>query len=231
METTVDIFASKGIEYLFVIGYLLLFIPFWLYLSGRRRVTERSHLRVRAPSWVTIPDGYFFHPAHTWAHRARGTEVRVGLDALATGLVGLADTVILPSLGEEVEAGRVAAVLEVDGARFELLAPLDGEVTAINQAVAARPATMVEDPYGMGWLFDLRMRDGRDPARSLLSDSEARAWMGEAELAVMEAVAPGVGPTLQDGGQLLPGSLRSLAPAKWTQLVERILGTSDKSAI
>ena len=59
----VDIFATKGIEYLLVLFFLATFLAFWLYFTTDRKVTVRARgTRLRnLMEWFSIPEGIFFH--------------------------------------------------------------------------------------------------------------------------------------------------------------------------
>ena len=88
----------------------------------------------------------------------------------------------LPEIGRKVEQGKEAAVVEWVKAASEVYAPVSGEVTAVNDALAAEPAKVNADPKGEGWFFKLHARrpkaarraDGRGRLSSALSRSSIR---------------------------------------------------------
>ena len=51
------------------------------------------------------------------------------------------------------------AVVESVKAASELYAPIGGEVTEINEALADAPEAVNADPLGGGWFFKLRLAD------------------------------------------------------------------------
>ena len=81
-STYVDIFATKGIEYILVITFLVLLIGFWRFLMGGRKpiaAMARAARRITR-SWFGLPEGVFHHQGHAWAVPEGGDQVRVGLD-------------------------------------------------------------------------------------------------------------------------------------------------------
>jgi glycine cleavage system H protein len=84
--TYVDIFATKGIEYLLVISVLVLFIPFWRMVSRpARAIYEAAESVVPAISeWFHFPEEkVYYHQGHSWAMPESGNVVRVGIDDFA----------------------------------------------------------------------------------------------------------------------------------------------------
>jgi glycine cleavage system H protein len=73
--TYYNMFDTKGIEYLVVIAFLLLLIPFWLALNRRVNVKEtvRKALGVLSANVLRIPQGVFYSKNHTW-HTSKDRE-------------------------------------------------------------------------------------------------------------------------------------------------------------
>jgi glycine cleavage system H protein len=68
--TYVDIFATKGIEYLLVIGFLMVFILFWRTLNTPAKVAYEYVTEKVIPSiseWFYSPEGVYYHRGHSWA--------------------------------------------------------------------------------------------------------------------------------------------------------------------
>ena len=85
--------------------------------------------------------------------------VVVGITAHASEQLGDIVFVDLPSVGDEVEKDDDAAVIESVKAASDILAPLDGEIVAINEALADAPTKVNEDPLGEGWFFKIKPSD------------------------------------------------------------------------
>jgi len=85
--------------------------------------------------------------------------VRVGITEYAQDQLGDVVFVDLPEVGRQVSAGDVFGEVESTKSVSELFAPVDGEVVAVNDAVADAPELINSDPYGEGWLIEIRLDD------------------------------------------------------------------------
>mgnify|MGYP001557591194 FL=1 len=92
---------------------------------------------------------------HEWV-RVDGDEATVGITKYAAEQLGDVVYVELPEIGRKVGAGGEAAVVESVKAASEVYAPVGGEVSGANDALAAEPAKVNADPEGTGWFFKLK---------------------------------------------------------------------------
>lgn len=224
-----EFMATKGIEYLMAIGYLILIIPFW-YLAtrdhGRQPATVRFAPVQAMRSWFSVPEGLYFHRGHTWAVPESEGVYRVGLDDFAQRLVGRPDAVDLPRAGAVVESGTPGLKLKFDGHAVKVLSPVGGEVVETNPEVLRDPKVVNDDPYGNGWLMKVRVPRPASALSNLLSGRLARAWMDEAAETLSGLMGPKLGPVLQDGGVPVSGFARELSPQEWTRIAEQLLLTA-----
>ena len=95
---------------------------------------------------------------HEWV-RVEGGEATIGITKFAAEQLGDVVFVELPDAGRKVGAGGEAAVVESVKAASEVYAPLSGEVTAANSALADEPAKVNADPEGEGWFFKIKLDD------------------------------------------------------------------------
>ena len=93
---------------------------------------------------------------HEWV-RLEGDTAVVGISQYAQEQLGDVVYVELPEVGRKVEKGKEMAVVESVKAASEVYAPVSGEVVAVNQALAAEPATVNADPMGNGWFVKLKV--------------------------------------------------------------------------
>lgn len=226
-----DFLATKGIEYLLVIGYLFALIPFWWLLFGRRaRAAARPALQLAPVTamrpWFQVPDGVHFHRGHTWALPIGGGVYRVGIDDFAQRLLGPPKALRLPVVGAELEQGVPGWTLQVDGQSLSLLSPVGGEVVATNDAALLEPSVVCDDPYGRGWLLEVKPKHPEATDVNLLDGSLARAWMDDAASTLSRMMGPTLGPVLQDGGIPVSGFARELAGEHWPRLARELLATS-----
>jgi glycine cleavage system H lipoate-binding protein len=217
--------SAKLLEYGLSIGYLVLFVFFWRYVQGGKPAPARAAVRaVRHPAgWFHLPDGVHLHPGHTWARVEAGGVVTVGMDDLATRLVGPLE-VKLPAPGACLQQGEPALAV-TDGARsVDLAAPVDGTVLAVNRAAAEEPGRL-EDAYGRGWLFKVKPPRFAANVRQLFSGAAAREWLEGASQALAARLSPQLGHVLQDGGTPVNGIARELDPEHWDEIARKFFRT------
>jgi glycine cleavage system H protein len=213
--------ATKAIEYLLAVAYLLFFIPFSRALISPARPRARSSAW-RFADWFYVPDGVYLHKGHAWA-RPEPAGVAVGLDEFVHDFVGAIEGVELPALDRRIRQGRPAFGIRAGGKSFTLRAPVSGRVTDVNERALSDPAALATDPYGAGWLFRVTP-DRLDPnLKSLFSRGRARRFLAEATESLYLAFHPEALSLAQDGGLLVHGIARELDPEHWDDLVRSVL--------
>lgn len=213
----VDIFATKGIEYIIVMAFLAAFIYFSRYLAYRP-AAEKQGGAAGSMGYFRIPEGLFYHQGHGWLRPEPDSIGVVGMDDFAHKLVGPVDAVELPGVGARLAQGDKAWSLVVGSVKIPMLSPVDGEVVAVNPEALRSPAALGADPYGKGWLFKVRSPRIAADIRNLLSGKLARAWMENA-LGTLHPMNPEhLGPVLQDGGLPVEGLARILGGDRWDEL-------------
>ena len=98
---------------------------------------------------------------HEWI-RVEGDIATVGITDYAQEQLGDVVFVELPDAGKAVEKGGEAAVVESVKAASEIYAPVAGEITEANQAIADDPALVNSDPAGEGWFFKLKVANAAE---------------------------------------------------------------------
>lgn len=125
-----------------------------------------------------VPEDLRYSSEHEWARPTDdpGT-VRIGITDFAQDSLGDVVFVDLPAVGSTVNASQSVGELESTKSVSEMYAPVSGTVTALNPALADRPQLLNEDPYGEGWLCEIRMSDPAE-LESLLDAAAYRAIIG-----------------------------------------------------
>ena len=95
---------------------------------------------------------------HEWL-RVEGDLVVVGITAHASEQLGDVVFVDLPEPETEVTKDEEVAVIESVKAASDILAPVDGEIVEVNEALADNPGKVNEDPLGDGWFFKMKLED------------------------------------------------------------------------
>jgi glycine cleavage system H protein len=106
----------------------------------------------------SYPDELLYHPEHDWA-RVDGGSATFGITWYAQDALGEVVFFEPPEAGIEVKKDTPYAEVESVKAVSEVYAPLSGEVTEVNAAVAESPETINGDPYGDGWLVKVTLSD------------------------------------------------------------------------
>jgi glycine cleavage system H protein len=107
---------------------------------------------------MNIPSDLKYTESHEWVRAEADGTVTVGITEYAQDALGDIVFVELPKVGKTYTAGDDAAVVESVKAASDIYAPLSGQVTAVNEAVAAAPESINADAYG-AWLFKLAPSD------------------------------------------------------------------------
>ena len=95
---------------------------------------------------------------HEWL-RVEGELVVVGITEHAATQLGDVVFVELPEVETMVAQGDEVCVIESVKAASDILAPVDGEIVAVNEALVDNPGLVNEDPTGTAWFFKLRLDD------------------------------------------------------------------------
>lgn len=103
-----------------------------------------------------IPAELRYTAEHEWVQRTSEDTVRVGITDFAQDSLGDVVFVQLPEVGTEVTAGESFGEVESTKSVSDLYAPLSATVVAVNAELDAKPELVNSDPYGQGWLLELR---------------------------------------------------------------------------
>ena len=107
---------------------------------------------------ASYPDDLKYHPEHDWA-RIEGDEATFGITWYAQDALGEVVFFDPPSVGDTVTANESYAEVESVKAVSDVIAPLSGEVLAVNDKIVDNPELINTDPYGDGWLVRVKLSD------------------------------------------------------------------------
>jgi glycine cleavage system H protein len=105
-----------------------------------------------------VPGDLRYTKEHEWV-RIDGDEATVGVTQYAADQLGDVVFVDLPEVGRTLDQHATFGVVESVKAVSDLYAPLAGEVTAINEALATQPELVNGQPFGDGWMIRVRITD------------------------------------------------------------------------
>ncbi len=117
----------------------------------------------------------YFTKEHEWI-RVEGDIATVGISEHAQEQLGDIVFAEVPDAGRRVSKGQEAAVVESVKAASDVYAPVSGEVTEGNKAIADDPALVNSDPEGEGWFFKLKL-DNPSELEGLMDEAAYREWV------------------------------------------------------
>jgi glycine cleavage system H protein len=125
----------------------------------------------------SYPEELRYHEQHDWA-RIEDGEARLGITWFAQDALGELVHFEAPKEGGTVTKDESYGEVESVKAVSDVIAPLSGEIVAVNPKAVDEPETVNEDPYGDGWLVRIRLSDPSE-VDSLLDADAYRAFLAE----------------------------------------------------
>ena len=127
-------------------------------------------------SELEYPQDLRYTPEHEWVRVVSDGVARVGVTAFAQDALGDIVYVSLPAVGDSVVAGDSCGEVESTKSVSDVYAPISGEIVAVNAALDTAPELVNTDPYGEGWMYDVKLTDA-GAAESLLDLAAYRALL------------------------------------------------------
>ena len=122
-------------------------------------------------SALHYPDSLMYTVEHVWVRLEDDGTATIGISDFAQDQLGEVAYVDLPSVGTDFEAGSEFGTVESIKSVSALYMPIQGTVTAVNEALADTPTLVNMAPYGDGWMLKITPTAGAD--RALLISAEA----------------------------------------------------------
>jgi glycine cleavage system H protein len=157
---------------------------------------------------MPFPTDRLYHRGHTWVKRESDGTVTIGLDELGKRILGKPDKVELPAPGVRIHANGTAWRVGRNGADVRVLAPVDGEVTAVGGP-------------DQNWYLKVRPVGGDIDTRHLLCPMEVRPWVMR-ELERLQIALGAGSPTLADGGVPVDDIAAACPGADWDAVCGRM---------
>jgi len=121
---------------------------------------------------ASYPDDLLYHPEHDWA-RVDSEEATFGITWYAQDQLGEVVFFEPPEIGKTMTKDDPYAEVESVKAVSDVIAPLSGEIVAVNEALSESPEKINDDPYGDGWMVRVRLADSGETDALLSADSYA----------------------------------------------------------
>lgn len=229
----INIFETKGIEYLAIITFLALLIPFWLLLNKKVKISSqiKKTSGILSLNILNIHRGLFYSKNHTWTHLEKSGTAKVGLDDLLLHFTGEVKLTCSKSPGEIVKKGEPLAEIDQKGKFLRIYSPVSGRISVINPLLHEHPGLINEDPYGKGWICKVQPLNWLEETRSYFLAEEAVKWTIEElerfkDFMALSIVKHSPEPALvilQDGGELSDKALSSMPVEIWQDFQDEFL--------
>ncbi|MHA7264486.1 glycine cleavage system protein GcvH [Arthrobacter sp. TMN-37] len=125
-----------------------------------------------------VPEGLYYTAEHEWVTEPNAAGiVRVGITDFAQDALGDVVYVQMPEVGTSVTGADVVGEVESTKSVSDIYAPVTGEVVARNEGLDDDPALINSDPYGEGWLMEIKVESAA-VVEDLLSSTEYSQQVG-----------------------------------------------------
>jgi glycine cleavage system H lipoate-binding protein len=180
-----------------------------------------SHVVPAMVSGFQVPENVRYHSGHTWALSESRELVRVGIDDFASKLVGKIESIALPQRGRWVRQGQKIWTIFRDGKSVDMVSPIEGTVSDVNEAVVKDPSLALKDPFGEGWIVTVQAPDSKVNFRNLLGGALARMWTEDSALRLRKRMPVAMAAALaQDGGVAVDDITAHLPNEDWAALTK-----------
>jgi len=161
---------------------------------------------------LAIPQGYWFHPGHTWGLKEGPNDARIGIDSFAANLMGQIDRIEVIGENRWVRQGQKIMTIHCGPTSIDLVSPVEGVIMAINHDAIVDPKTVVHDPYAKGWIAMLKSPDLPVNEKNLMQGALVAPWL-QNSLTRLTAMVPEMAQAMSaDGGLPEAGLLMRVVP-------------------
>lgn len=126
-----------------------------------------------------IEEGRYYTKDHFWV-KVDGDDAVIGITDYGQHQLGDIVYVELPEVGQEVEAGEKIGSVESVKAAVDIYSPLTGKIISVNEDLKDEPSLINTDPYGDGWIYEIKMADPTE-LEDLMLDVDYKAYIEEIE--------------------------------------------------
>jgi glycine cleavage system H protein len=104
-----------------------------------------------------VPVEFSYTKEHEWVQILDGETIRFGITDFAQAALGDIVFVTLPAVGSAVAYGESCGEVESTKSVSDIYAPVSGKVSAVNDSIETSPETINQDPYGNGWIAEVKV--------------------------------------------------------------------------
>lgn len=228
-----NIFETKGIEYLIIIAFLVMIIPFWIIINRQAGITRqiKKTIVVLSANILRIPLGLFYSKNHTWTYLEKSGIANVGIDDFLMHITGEVKFSNLKNPGNFINKGELLADIDQNGKLLQIYSPISGRIMNTNTMLYESPGVINEDPYGKGWIYKIKPSEWIAETDSYYLAEGAIAWSKKELERFKDFLAVSVKKyspetsmvMLQDGGELYDQPLSELPDDVWQDFQKSFL--------
>jgi glycine cleavage system H protein len=176
-----------------------------------------------------LDGSFFYHKNHCWVKVVNPDEVVIGINGILAKLVYGIKTVVLPKTGEPVTRDQLFAHILLEKHIVPLIMPVNGVITAVNTSLVKRPELLQTDFLEKGWLVAIKSDNLEKNLRTLSFGSKAMEWYRAKDRSISEAIHTAynanrehLGPTMQDGGELVLNASEILTSEQYNKILDDV---------
>lgn len=167
-----------------------------------------------------IPQGYCFHPGHTWVVKEGPETARIGLDNFALNVLGKIDRIDIVGENRWVRQGQKIMTITSGATKVDLVSPVEGVITSLNTEAIKDPRIIARDPYAEGWIAMVKSPELTTNQRNLVQGAMVAPWM-QNNITRLNGMVEQLAPAMAaDGGVPVAGVLANVPHEVREQLVK-----------
>jgi glycine cleavage system H protein len=173
------LFETKGIEYIIVIAFLIVLVPFWMYISNSKKAVQNISRAIDNLSQriMNLPQGIYFSKNHTWAFLEKSGLAKVGLNDFLASVFGEVNIHLLKHPGDEVKKGEPIAELQQGDKRLIINSSVSGTVVNTNGRISETPGLVSSNTYEAGWLYEVKPVQWKAETNAFVLGNNATTWL------------------------------------------------------
>lgn len=202
---------------LIVIAFIAIAVGYDIYstrrksrLLNRNPITNKQNYQINT-NVVSVPDGIFFSPKHTWAFLMESGNVRIGIDDFLKSIIGPLSRISAPLENSNVSGSSELLLLEQNNKFISLPSPVSGKLRKINPEILKDPDRSIMGSYVDRWICEVEPSNWKEESIVLMLGEKASEWMRTEFLRLKEFFAfrqglnqsqNSLGTVLQGGGEI-----------------------------
>jgi len=222
-----DIFATKALEYIVILGFLVLLVLYFRLMSKQAKGVKSNQpaedRRIPLSDFFATTAGYYYHLGHSWIKVETSDSVWVGIDDFAQKLLGRIDEIVLPQPGTRLAQGEHGWKIRMDGKEVDMISPVSGEVKEVNQNLKDQPGKLNPNNFAFSWLLKVDVPKLESSINNLLSGNLATAWLNETIKQLQRAIPENMREDFSDENIASQGFARLMDKNNWVAIAEKFI--------